>query len=45
MEDKLEGLLFYLVVDFGYGKIRILPPQKKVFPEDGQDFKEFLKST
>jgi len=43
MEPKLTGFPFYLVVDFGYGKIRILKPQKIVTPVDGQDFKEFLK--
>ena len=43
MSDKLEGFQFYLVVDFGYGKIRILPPQRKVTKEDGEEIKEFLK--
>lgn len=43
MNSKLEGVLFYLVVDFGYGKIRILHPQKKVSKEDGRDIAEFLK--
>lgn len=42
MQEKLEGLPFYLVVDFGYGKIRILSPQKKVCTEDGILLKNFL---
>ncbi|MDI6826050.1 MAG: hypothetical protein QMD36_02540 [Candidatus Aenigmarchaeota archaeon] len=44
MKKKLEGLPFYLVVDFGYGKIRILPPRKKVCAEDGIALKDFLKN-
>jgi Holliday junction resolvase len=43
MENELEGFPFYLVVDFGYGKIRILSPNKKVKIEDGVDLKEFLR--
>lgn len=43
MNASLEGLPFYLVVDFGYGKIRITSPQKKVTITDGQDINEFLK--
>jgi len=39
----LEGFPFYLVVDFGYGKIRILPPTSKVIVTDGHDFEEFLE--
>lgn len=42
MERMLEGFEFYLVVDFGYGKIRIMHPQKTVVPEDGTDIKAFL---
>jgi Holliday junction resolvase len=40
----LEGFSFYLVVDFGYGKIRILHPKKIVLQNDGIDFVEFLKN-
>ncbi len=43
MEMMLEGFEFYLVVDFGYGKTRIMHPQKIVAPEDGTDIKEFLR--
>lgn len=41
-ESKLEGFPFYLIVDFGYGKIRILKPKQKVEISDGQDLKDFL---
>ena len=44
MGDKLEELPFYLIVDFGYGKIRILPPRKKVSVEDGMLLKDFLEN-
>lgn len=43
MEKMLEGFEFYLVVDFGYGKIRVMHPQKIVSPGDGTDIKEFLR--
>lgn len=42
MEKMLEGFEFYLIVDFGYGKIRVMHPQKIVSPEDGTDLKHFL---
>lgn len=42
-EKMLEGFEFYLVVDFGNGKIRVLHPQKIVTHEDGIDIKEFLR--
>lgn len=40
--DKLEGFPFYLVVDFGYGKIRVVKPQKIVRVTDGISLEEFL---
>lgn len=43
MEKKLEGHPFYLVVDFGYGKTKILHPQKIVTPTDGENIMDFLK--
>ena len=43
-EKTFEGFPFLLVVDFGYGKIRVLEPQKKTIPSDGEDIKEFLSS-
>ncbi len=44
MKSKFEGMPFYLVVDFGYGKIRVLAPKKYVTPTDGVKLEEFLKS-
>jgi len=41
---SLEGFPFYLVVDFGYGKIRILHPKKTVSQTDGVNFKDFLEN-
>lgn len=41
-ESRLEGFPFYLVVDFGYGKTRIMKPRQKVKVTDGQDLKDFL---
>jgi Holliday junction resolvase len=45
IDKKFEGFPFYLVVDFGYGKIRILEPQKKVTASDGVGINEFLYDT
>jgi len=44
MKKDFEGFPFYLVVDFGYGKIRILEPQSKVAVESGISLGEFLES-
>jgi len=44
MKNKLEGTPFYLVVDFGYGNIRILHPKKKISIEDGILLKDFLEN-
>jgi hypothetical protein len=41
-KPKLEGFPFYLVVDFGYGKIRITPPKNVVGVKDGESLKDFL---
>lgn len=43
MEKMLEGFEFYLIVDFGYGKIRIMHPQNIVSVSDGTGLKEFLR--
>ncbi len=43
MEKNLEGFPFYLIVDFGYGKIRVLHPQRVVSKDDGKDLHEFLE--
>lgn len=42
-ENKFEGMPFYLVVDFGYGKIRITEPKQKLNVSEGRDFKDFIK--
>ncbi len=42
MGKKLEGFPFFVVVDFGYGKIRVTKPKKKISIDDGIDIKEFL---
>lgn len=39
----LEKFPFYIVVDFGYGKVKILHPKSKINPEDGIDLKDFLE--
>ena len=44
MKSTLAGFPFYLVVDFGYGKIRALNPQSKVKLSDGEDFNSFMKN-
>jgi len=44
LEKTLEGFPFYLIVDFGYGKIRVLHPQKIVTAEDGTDINSFLQN-
>jgi len=43
MKKKLEGFPFYIVVDFGYGKIRILHPRKIIKLNNGLNLKDFLK--
>jgi hypothetical protein len=42
-KKELEGFPFYVVVDFGYGKIRICEPKRKIDLESGEPLKEFLK--
>jgi len=42
ISKTIEGFSFFLVVDFGYGKIRILPPQKKILQNSGEPLKDFL---
>jgi len=43
MKPKLEGIPYFIVVDFGYGKIRISKPKKTLEPTEGTDLKIFLK--
>ena len=44
MKNDLEGIPFYLVVDFGYGKMRILHPKKKININDGLLLEDFLNN-
>jgi hypothetical protein len=37
-----EGFPFYVVVDFGYGKIRITRPKQKITLKEGEDLEAFL---
>jgi Holliday junction resolvase len=41
---EIEGFPFFLVVDFGYGNIRILKPVKKVTQDSGKPLKDFLEN-
>jgi len=43
MDKKFEGLPFYLVVDFGYGNIRIVQPQSKLKNIEGEMLVDFIK--
>lgn len=43
MQPELEGFPFFVVVDFGYGKIRISVPKKKIIPKTGETLEKFLK--
>jgi hypothetical protein len=42
-KEFLEGFPFYVVVDFGYGKIRITKPMNRIDINSGEDFENFLK--
>jgi hypothetical protein len=43
LKAKLEGFPFYVVVDFGYGKIRISRPKKVIDLENSMPLRDFLK--
>ncbi|RLG18967.1 hypothetical protein DRN75_00205 [Nanoarchaeota archaeon] len=43
MLPKIESWPFYVVADFGYGKMRVLKPKKVIKPDDGVDLYEFLR--
>ena len=43
-QPMFEGFPFFLVVDFGYKKVKVLPPKQKVVMSDGQTLDEFLKN-
>lgn len=42
--SKFEGFPFFLIVDFGYNKIRILPPKSKILVSEGNPLGKFLQS-
>lgn len=41
---QLEGFSFFLVIDFGYGRIRIINPKAKVRIDEGLSLDEFLRN-
>jgi len=41
-KSELEGIPFYLVVDFGYGNIRVTKPSARVKSNEGGELKEFI---
>ena len=43
MEPSYEGFPFFLVVDFGYGNIRMMTPRKIVDDETGNFIEDYLK--
>lgn len=43
MKPTLQGFQFLIVVDFGYGKIRISKPKKTLEPTEGMPLEKFLK--
>jgi Holliday junction resolvase len=42
MKRALEGIPFFVVMDFGYGKIRVLHPKSKIKINDGITLEDFL---
>ncbi len=40
-KDTFEGFPFFVVVDFGYNKIRVLPPKKVIHLNDGVPLESF----
>ncbi len=43
MDNRFEDIPFYLVVDFGYGKTRIMQPKKRIKSTEGTDLSGFIK--
>lgn len=44
-KPTLQGFQFLIVVDFGYGKIRISKPKKTLEPTEGILLEKFLKTS
>ena len=42
MKKTLQGFPFFLVIDFGYNKIKILAPRSKATINNGVNIKDFL---
>lgn len=42
-DATIDGFPFYLIVDFGYGKVRILSPKGIVSKDEGEDLVSFLE--
>lgn len=42
IKEKIEGFPFYLVVDFGYGRIRVSKPKSRLRIDEGQSLEDFL---
>lgn len=45
MKRSLEGYPYFLVIDFGYGNIRVVHPKSKVSKKEGIRLEEFLLKT
>jgi Holliday junction resolvase len=43
MKSRLEGFPFYIIVDFGYGNIRVVKPKKIIRKGEGVELENFLK--
>ena len=43
-KPMFQGFPFFIVVDFGYGKIKISPPTRKINIYEGEDLEEFLRN-
>jgi hypothetical protein len=43
MKNRLEGFPFYLMIDFGYGKIRVSVPKHKIEINEGLSIEDFLE--
>ncbi|MBO3769440.1 MAG: hypothetical protein QXS51_02745 [Thermoproteota archaeon] len=41
---EIQGFPLYVVVDFGYGNIRVFKPSRKASKEEGIPLNEFLKN-
>ncbi|MEM3393834.1 MAG: hypothetical protein QXY79_02195 [Candidatus Methanomethylicia archaeon] len=44
LAKAIEGFPFFLIVDFGYGNIRISKPNKKILTNSGIPLKDFLEN-